>query len=62
MLGSLPQLGEIGVRRLRIDGRAYEPQQIRKLTRLYKEGLAGGAEELQNLPGTTRGHYYRGVL
>lgn len=62
VLGSLPQLGEIGVRRLRIDGRAYEPQQIRKLTRLYKEGLAGGAEELQNLPGTTRGHYYRGVL
>lgn len=61
VLGGLKQLKEMGISRFRIDGRAYQPARIRELTALYKRALADDME-LDNLPGTTRGHYYRGVL
>ena len=48
--------------RLRIDGRTYDAATVRKLTALYKEALAAGPDAMENLPGTTRGHYFRGVL
>ena len=51
-----------GIQRLRIDARSYDTEQIKKLVRLYKGVLAGEVTVQDNLPGTTRGHYYRGVL
>ena len=35
---------------------------IKKLVRMYKEFLTGEVTVQEYLPGTTRGHYYRGVL
>ena len=62
VLGGLKELQTMGIARLRIDGRTYEPNQLRNLVRQYKETLALQDEVVENLPGTTRGHYYRGVL
>ena len=62
ILGGLQELHAMGIARLRIDGRTYEPNQLRNLVRQYKETLALQDEAVENLPGTTRGHYYRGVL
>ena len=62
VLGGLQELRDMGISRLRIDGRTYDPQQIRDLVKRFKETLALSGEAVENLPGTTRGHYYRGVL
>ena len=62
VLGGLQELQAMGIARLRIDGRTYEANQLRHLVRQYKEALALQGEAVENLPGTTRGHYYRGVL
>ncbi|XOQ52647.1 MAG: DUF3656 domain-containing protein [Succiniclasticum sp.] len=62
VLGSAAELARMGIARLRIDGRTYDADKIRELTRLYKEALAAGPGAMENLPGTTRGHYFRGVL
>lgn len=62
VLGSAAELARMGIARLRIDGRMYEADRIRELTGLYKEALAAGPDAMENLPGTTRGHYFRGVL
>ena len=62
VLGGLQELHAMGIARLRIDGRTYEPNQLRNLVRQYNETLAIQGETVENLPGTTRGHYYRGVL
>ena len=62
VLGGLQDLRDMGIARLRIDGRTYSPEQIRGLVKKYRETLALQGEAAENLPGTTRGHYYRGVL
>ena len=62
VLGGLQELRAMGIDRLRIDGRTYSPEQIRGLVKKYRETLALQGETVENLPGTTRGHYYRGVL
>lgn len=62
MLTSATHMQESGVASLRIDGRMYEPKQIRDLVYMYKNVLGGAYEVTENLPGTTRGHYFRGVM
>ena len=62
VVGSAAVLACMGIARLRIDGRTYDAATVRKLTALYKEALAAGPDAMENLPGTTRGHYFRGVL
>jgi len=62
VLGGLQELRDMGIARLRIDGRAYSPDLVRDLVRKYKETLALQSVTVENLPGTTRGHYYRGVM
>lgn len=62
VLGGLNQLKAMGIARFRIDGRAYGSDRLKELTALYKRSLADGDAAMENLPGTTRGHYYRGVL
>ena len=62
VLGGLQELQAMGIARLRIDGRTCEPDRLRGLVRTFKETLALQGEAAENLPGTTRGHYYRGVL
>ena len=62
VLGGLQELRAMGIARVRIDGRTYEPNQLRDLVQRFKETLALQGTAVENLPGTTRGHYYRGVL
>ena len=62
LVANVQQLQEMGVASLRIDGRNDEPQRIAELISIYKQVLGGAVEEPQNLPGTTRGHYFRGVM
>ena len=62
VLGGLQELRDMGIDRLRIDGRAYGPDQVRGLVKKFKETLMLRDEPVENLSGTTRGHYYRGVL
>jgi putative protease len=62
VLGGLQELRAMGIARVRIDGRTYEPNQLRDLVQRFKETLALPGTTVDNLPGTTRGHYYRGVL
>ena len=62
VLGGLQELRAMGIARLRIDGRTYSPEQVRSLVKKYRETLELSGETVENLPGTTRGHYYRGVL
>jgi putative protease len=62
VLGGLGELRDMGIARLRIDGRTYGPDRLRELVKKFKETLALHGDAVENLPGTTRGHYYRGVL
>ena len=62
VLGGLQELRAIGIARLRIDGRTYSSEQVKSLVKKYREALEFSGEAVENLPGTTRGHYYRGVL
>ena len=62
VLGGLGELRDMGIARLRIDGRTYGPDQLRELVKKFKETLVMHGDAVENLPGTTRGHYYRGVL
>jgi putative protease len=62
VLGGLGELRDMGIARLRIDGRTYGPDQLRELVKKFKEILVMHVDAVENLPGTTRGHYYRGVL
>ena len=52
----------IGVQRLRMDARNYSNEATAELVALYKQVLNGYKEVSENLPRTTRGHYFRGVL
>lgn len=62
LVANVQQLQDMGVASLRIDARNYEPERLAELIALYKQVLGGAVEEPQNLPGTTRGHYFRGVM
>ena len=62
VLGGLQELRDMGISRVRVDGRAYEPNRLTVLVKTFKETLALRGGTVENLPGTTRGHYYRGVL
>lgn len=62
LVANVQQLQEMGVASLRMDARNYEPEQIAELIALYKQVLGGAVEKPENLPGTTRGHYFRGVM
>lgn len=62
LLANVQHLQEIGVESLRIDGRDYDETRLGELITLYRRVLGGAVEAPENLPGTTRGHYFRGVL
>lgn len=62
MLTNVKHMEGIGVSSLRIDGRNYEAKEVGVLTRMYKQVLRGEMYIEENLPNTTRGHYFRGVL
>jgi len=62
LVASVQHMAEIGVASLRIDGRNYEEAKLAELIELYRKVLGGAVETPENLPGTTRGHYYRGVM
>ena len=62
MVANVQHMQEIGVASLRIDGREYETGRLGELVALYRKVLGGAMEAPENLPGTTRGHYFRGVM
>ena len=62
MLTNIKHMESIGVGRLRLDARNYTNEETASLVTLYKEVLRGDREVAENLPHTTRGHYFRGVL
>lgn len=62
MLTNARHMESIGVGRLRIDARNYSNDDTTAMVALYKEVLRGEREFKENLPQTTRGHYFRGVL
>ena len=62
MVANVQHMAEIGVSSLRIDGRNYDAGRLAELVELYKKVLGGAMEAPENLPGTTRGHYFRGVM
>lgn len=62
MLTNVRHMESIGVGRLRLDARNYDKEEAAALVTLYKEVLNGYREVAENLPHTTRGHYFRGVL
>lgn len=65
-----PKFGEIGVERLRIEGKYMTAKAVAKWTRLYKEIIELGYDHPMLLKEddklsdgqSTRGHYFRGVL
>ena len=61
VLTSVPELAKAGIARVRMDARTYTAAQVRSLTRMYREALAG-VIPAENLEHTTRGHYFRGVM
>lgn len=62
MVANLDQMTKIGVHTLRIDGRSFTVDKLREIVMLYRNVLQGEEKVEDNLPHTTRGHYFRGVL
>jgi len=62
MAANLAQMAKIGVHTLRIDGRSFSLDKLRELVMLYRNVLNGEEKVEENIPHTTRGHYFRGVL
>lgn len=62
MVANVQHMAQIGVASLRIDGRNYDAARLGELVALYRRVLGGAMEAPENLPGTTRGHYFRGVM
>lgn len=62
MLTNVKHMENIGVNSLRIDARSYDTEETAKLVFMYKSVLRGELEVKENMPQTTRGHYFRGVL
>ncbi len=61
MAAHVPKLQKAGLAVLTIDARYYDVKETAALTKLYRQALAGAVPE-ENIPGTTRGHFFRGVL
>ena len=40
----------------------FDEAKLAELIELYRRVLGGAVENPENLPGTTRGHYFRGVM
>lgn len=59
MLNDIPKILDSGIDRLRIDARSYDSRTCAHITSLYRDSLDD--KPSQNLPNTTRGHYFRGV-
>lgn len=59
--GNIPQLVEAGVKTVRIDARAMALSDIAVCVTAYRRELDGKTVELDRT-GTTRGHFFRGVL
>ncbi len=62
MVANVQHMDKIGISSLRIDGRSYNDERLAELVTLYRQVLGGAVEIPENLPGTTRGHYFRGVM
>ena len=62
LVANVQQLAAAGIASLRIDGREYDEAKLAELIELYRLVLGGAVENPENLPGTTRGHYFRGVM
>lgn len=62
LLANLKAVQEAGVERLLIDARYYSEEETAQMAALYKGVMNGEIRQEENLPHTTRGHYFRGVL
>ena len=69
MLGHVPEFNNLGIQRIRIDGRYMSNDKLAIFTKLYKEVIIEGTNHLVLMPeniakyeqNITRGHYFRGV-
>mgnify|MGYP003318755921 CR=1 FL=1 len=62
MAKNIQNMIDIGVNVFRIDGRFATAADVANLTSLYREIIDGKKNITENLPNTTRGHYFRGVM
>lgn len=64
VVAGIEELTKMGVAMLRIDCRTYNPEETAEYVLLYRDAIknAGRGKAMENPAGTTRGHYYRGVL
>lgn len=62
MITNLKQIEAYGITRLRIDARSYSAVETEQIVTLYRQVLNKDIVVSENLPHTTRGHYFRGVL
>ncbi|MDQ0202689.1 DUF3656 domain-containing U32 family peptidase [Pectinatus haikarae] len=71
MLSHVPDLCELGLERLRIDGRYMNSTKLHETVKLYREVISKGKyhkifqnDLVENIEGTnfTRGHFFRGIL
>jgi len=61
LAANVEEVLQAGVTSLRLDGRYYSVPELKQLTVLYRDILDGKKTLEENLPHTTRGHYFRGV-
>lgn len=62
MLAHAKKMEKMGLARLRFDARNASVEETGVLTAMYRGVLDGVTLVEENEPGTTRGHYFRGVL
>ena len=62
MVTNIKNMEKLGVKRLRIDGRNSDVLALGATVSLYRQVLDGETGVEDNPQGTTRGHYFRGVL
>lgn len=62
MLKYVRSMAQSGIQRLRIDARNYSAEETGRIVSMYRQALSGDIHVEENLPQTTRGHYFRGVL
>lgn len=62
MITNIKHMEAVGVGSLRIDARSYDAAETAQMVRMYKDVLHGDLIIEENLPQTTRGHYFRGVM
>ncbi|MEG1345284.1 MAG: U32 family peptidase, partial [Acidaminococcaceae bacterium] len=62
MVTNIKHMAQSGIQRLRIDARNYSEEATGQIVTLYRQVLSGNIEAKENMPQTTRGHFFRGVL